>query len=510
MDSFHTPSPSAASAATPNVHSQLSALLQRQPVSTGPDTPVREALQLMSAQQIGSIVIVEPDSGKPLGIFTLRDLLDRVVTKSCDLEQKIASVMSDCRLVMLNLRSTMYQAALLMARHPVHHVIVVDANGRLAGVISQTDLYRLVRGGDKAISGAIRNAGDPDTLVAIATEIRRLTMQMLSDGNTAEAVTQRISALNDQLTVRIIELTQAEFPLPDVPWCWLSFGSEGRFEQTFSTDQDNGLIFAAPVATDAQQAASETQELRAAFLPFARAVNRRLDACGFTLCKGEIMAGNPEWCLSLEEWRGKFSSWLHAAHPQALLNATIFFDFRPLYGADVLADELHDWLLARTAGAALFLRFMAENATRVKPPLGVVREFVYDHDKMHPHTLDLKAFGARIFVDAARIFALTHGVAQTGTAQRLREVAAAMHYSAAEVAAMVDGFYFIQLLRLRHQHEIESCVSAAGAAGEHSATPAAPNRIDPDRLNELDRHILKESFKQARKLQSRLQLDFRL
>ncbi|MBI4986419.1 MAG: hypothetical protein HZC24_14020, partial [Rhodocyclales bacterium] len=36
------------------------------------------------------------------------------------------------------------------------------------------------------------------------------------------------------------------------------------------------------------------------------------------------------------------------------------------------------------------------------------------------------------------------------------------------------------------------------------------NRIDPDRLNELDRLILKQAFKQAKKLQSRLQLEYRL
>ena len=33
--------------------------------------------------------------------------------------------------------------------------------------------------------------------------------------------------------------------LPYVPWCWMVFGSEGRLEQTLSTDQDNGLVFSA-------------------------------------------------------------------------------------------------------------------------------------------------------------------------------------------------------------------------------------------------------------------------
>ncbi|MCX7177112.1 MAG: DUF294 nucleotidyltransferase-like domain-containing protein [Proteobacteria bacterium] len=487
-----TPSPSALSGTGLSLHSQLAALIRRKPVTASPETPLREALQLMSENRVGSIVVVEPESYRPIGIFTLRDLLHRVAAKSCDVEQWIASVMSDSGLVMLNWRSTVYQAALLMARRGVHQVIVVDAAGRLVGVVSQEDIYELQRGGVKAISGAIRNARDLDALVAAADEIHRMTMQMLADGSTAEALTQLISTLNDHLTVRIIELTASEFTLPKVEWCWLAFGSEGRFEQTFSTDQDNGIIFQGP-----DDNGEATEALRGAFLPFAQAVNRKLDACGFTLCKGNIMAGNPELCLSLAEWRAKFSTWLHAANPQALLNATIFFDLRCIFGADSLADELRDWLLARTGTASMFLRFMAGNAVQAAPPLGVIRDFVYEKNQLFPHTLDLKAFGSRPFVDAARIFALANGISHTSTVQRLRAAGERMEFARDDVAAMVEGFYFIQQLRLRHQQ------------GD-GTRPDSANRIDPDHLNELHRHVLKEAFKQARKLQQKLQLDYRL
>jgi CBS domain-containing protein len=478
-----------------SMHSPLSALVRRKPVCVTPETPLREALQMMVEEGVDSIVVIEQESNRPVGIFTLRDLLVRVAAKSCDVEQRIDAVMSGSGLVTLNLFATLYQAALLMARHGLHQVIVVDASGRLAGIASQNDIYRLLRGGDKAISGAIRNARDMDALVAAAGEIRRLTRQMLADGKSAEALTQEISTLNDLLTVRIIELTAAEFTLPDVAWCWLAFGSEGRFEQTFSTDQDNGIVFATPGGDHPD--AAETGRLRDVFLPFAAAVNRRLDTCGFTLCKGDIMAGNPEWCLSLGEWRDKFSGWLHAAEPQALLNATIFFDLRPLYGSEFLAEELRDWLYSRSPSATMFLRFMAENAIKAVPPLGLIHDFTFDRSERFPHTLDLKAFGARPFVDAARIFALANGVAQTGTAQRLRLLAELMHLSRDDVAAMLDGFYYIQLLRLRHQQDTTIDTESA-------------NRIDPDTLNELGRHILKEAFKQARKLQQRLRFEYRL
>jgi CBS domain-containing protein len=475
-------------AARLTLHSQLAALIRRKPVTATPETSLREALQIMAAERVGSMVVVEPESGRPLGIFTLHDLLHRVAVKDGDLDRMIMSVMSDSGLLMLNWRATVYQAALLMARHGVHHILVVDASDRLAGVVSQGDIYELQSGGGKAISGDIRGARDLDGLVAAADDIRRLGVRMLAEGAAAEPLTQLISSLNDHLTGRIIELAMQEFPLPKVPWCWLAFGSEGRFEQTLSTDQDNGLIFAA--------ADDEAEAVRQAFLPFAKAVNGRLDACGFPLCKGNIMAGNPELCLSAGEWRHKFFSWLQAGNPQALLNATIFFDFRPLHGQTDLADDLRLWLQENVPGAPIFLRLMATAALSVEPPLGVIRDFAFDRNEEFPHTIDLKVSGSRLFVDAARILALANGLAETGTAQRLRTLAERGKLGRDDIDAIVDGFFFIQQLRLRVQQE----AAAAGAA----------NRVDPDELNELDRLIFKEACKQAKKLQSRLQLEFRL
>lgn len=470
------------------LHSQLAALIRRKPVTAMPESSLREAVQAMAENRVGSIVVVEPESGRPIGIFTLRDLLYRVAAVSGDLDRMLMSVMSDGGLLMLNWRATIYQASLVMARHGVHHVIVVDASGKLAGVISQDDIYELQSGGGKAISGAIRNARDMDGLVAAAEDIRRLAERMLAEGAAAEPLTELISSLNDHLTVRILEITKHEFDLPKTDWCWLSFGSEGRFEQTLSTDQDNGILFAAPEG--------EAAAMRASFLAFARAVNERLAACGFPLCKGNIMASNPELCLSLDEWKDKFLGLLRAGNPQALLDATIYFDFRPIYGEEPLADELRAWLLDTAGGAALFLRFMAENALRVKPPLGMLRAFAFDKSDEFPHTLDLKASGSRLFVDVARILSLANGVVATSTAERLRALAERGKLGRDDIGAVVDSFYFVQQLRLREQQQ---------------GTPAGMrNRIDPDRLNELDRYILKEAFKQAKKLQTRLQLEYRL
>ena len=471
------------------MHTPLSQIAKREPITATLGTSLREAITIMDRNKIGSIIVVEPARQLPLGIFTLRDLLHRVTLPQVSLDDPIASVMT-AGVITVKPETTAYEASLIMARRGLRHLLVVDEVGRLVAIVSQNDLFALQRANLKDVSNDIRLARDLPTLQVCAKEVQRVALGLLTQGVAAAQLTEFVSTLNDLLTLRVIELTHDEFDLPEVKWCWLALGSEGRYEQTLCTDQDNGIIFEC-------EDASAAEALRQRFLPFAQAVNRQLDACGFPLCKGGIMAGNPQWCLSLPEWRARFADWIEHPQPKALLNAAIFFDFRPLYGFEALSDALRTWLQGATRHAKLFLRLMADNALQCAPPLGLIRDFVFDDNKDYPNTLDLKMVGSRPFVDAARLLSLTYGVRHTSTAQRLLGASQSVRFGGDDVAAMVDGFYYIQLLRLRHQNRV------LGQSGDG-------NRINPDELNELDRHILKEAFKQARKLQSRLKMDYRL
>ncbi len=469
--------------ATLTMYSPLSAIVRPEPVTVTLETTVREALETMERMRMGSIVVTDHERRVPLGIFTLQDLVRRVTLPGGDLHQPIAGVMTS-GLITLGPHATAHQAAMTMARNGVRRVVVVDGERRLVGVVSQEDLFGLQREGVREISGRIQAARDVEGLHGAAEAIRRLAGDLMAKGTSPEMLTHSISTLNDLLTTRVLELTADEHELPVVPICWIALGSEGRLEQTFSTDQDNAIIF------DAGEA--DVERVREALLPFARAVNEKLDACGFPLCKGGMMAGNPQWCLSAREWRRVFFRWIDEPRPNALLNASVFFDLRPIWGAESLAERLRDYLLSETPGHSLFLRLMTENALDCQPPLGMFRDFVYDGSKEFPHTLDLKLHGSRPFVDAARIFSLAKGVPHTNTAQRLRALPGE---SAESVSALVDGFYFVHLLRLRNQ------------AGPQAARGGA-NRVDPRRLNELERHVLKEAFRQARKLQNRLVAEY--
>lgn len=472
-----------------SMNSPLSAIISKRPVAVRPETPIREVVEIMVSGHIGSMVVVDEEQ-RPIGIFTQSDALKRILLPARSLDGPIGEVMS-AHPHALSEHAHVYDAALAMAMHSVRHVLAVDGEGRLTGVVSERDLFTLQRVGLRQIRQSIEGAQDIAVLKQAGADVRQLALNMLAQGVGAEQLTQFISALNDTVTRRVIQLNLATHDLYGIEWAWLSFGSEGRDEQTFSTDQDNGIVYICPDIMN-------REELELRLLAFAQDVTRDLDAVGFPFCKGNIMASNPELCLTLEGWEEKFAKWVRVPEPKALLNASIFFDFRALYGATHLADRLRMTLLKLVKSQAVFLRMMAANALQVVPPLGKFRDFVTDLNPEHPGCVDLKTYGARLFIDAARIFALATGLYNTNTVQRIRLSGQRMGMAPDETAAIVEGFNFIQLLRLRHQH----------FENEHGRP--GDNFINPDQLNELDRRILKESFRQVRKLQQRLKLDYQV
>jgi len=460
----------------------LRSMLRRAPLTCRTESSIHDALRAMHDENVGSIVVVTAD-GAPTGIFTRHDALDRVALTKIDTGRPISDVMTaPPRLISAD--ASAYDAALLMAEHGVRHLPVVE-EGRVMGVVAEHDLFTLQRVSMRQIHRAIRDAQDRTALVQAAGDIRKLATNMLHQGFAAEQLTQIISALNDALTRRILELERARHAIGDIEWCWLAFGSEGRLEQTLASDQDNGIIFRVTQGASAD-------ELRQRLLPFAQEVNRTLDACGYPLCVGEIMAGNPRWCLSLAEWAQQFTRWTRDPELEALVNATIFFDFRALFGAEDLAEALRKHLFDLTRDNGRFFRMLAQQALEIDPPLGVVRDFVLADNGPYAGTIDLKKRGARIFVDAARVIGLSTGVAHTSTAARVRIGGARIHVPQAECDAIVEAFYFVQLLRL------------------HGGTGESANHLDPATLNEVDRRILKECFRQVRRMQTRVRLDYQL
>lgn len=471
-----------------SLNTRLGELAMRHPVTCSPATPLREAVAQMHEQQVGSIVVVDEHKA-PLGIFTLRDLRQVVADGSQDLDHPIERHMTQAPFF-LSPDHSAFDAAIAMTERHIAHVCLVKEQ-RLCGVVSERDLFSLQRVDLVHLARTIRNAPRVEHLVALRGEIGQLVERMLAHGASSTQITHIITLLNDHTVCRVIELTLADKGDPGVPFSWLCFGSEGRREQTLHTDQDNGILFE---ARDAAHAA----EIRGKLLPIAQQVNHSLAQCGFTLCKGNIMAGNPELCLSRAEWARRFAAFIREATPENLLGSSIYFDLRVVWGDEQGAEHLRRGILDQVADNRLFQRMLAENALRQRPPVGRFREFVLAKKNGEKATLDLKVQGLTPFVDGARLLALANGIGAINTLERLRQLVSRQVIEPLDGAAYEEAYHFIQQTRMQ-QHQRQT----------RDNQPYS-NRLDPDSLNHLDRRILRESLRQAQRLQSSLALRYQL
>lgn len=474
----------AAALAEHSLEAPLARLPRKAPVAVAPGTPLIEALRLMHERRVGSVLVLD-DGGRAQGILTRHDVLERVALARPADDTPIERIATQPVLA-LDIAASAQDAALAMSRHGVRHLPLTE-DGRVVSVVSERDLFALQRLSLRHVSGVLRAAGDLPALVAGAAAIRRFARHLLTQGLAARAVTEMLSHLNDLLTERLVRLSAAAHGLDLARAAWLAFGSEGRSEQTIATDQDNGLVLADEV-DDAE---------RERWLAMAREVNQGLDACGYPLCKGNVMAGNPELCQRQRDWIARFERWMEQGAPEDLLKASIYFDLRPLAGDEALAAPLRDVITRRARELPRFRKQLADNALRMRPALNW-RGAIDATREGDAAWVDLKMGGTAIFVDAARLFALAHGVAATGTRERLLGSAAAMKVPESEAASWVDAFEWLQMLRLRRQ---------VGDAAE-GAPAEQPNRVDLRRLGAIDERLLKEALRMARSLQQRIGLDY--
>jgi CBS domain-containing protein len=290
-----------------------------------------------------------------------------------------------------------------------------------------------------------------------------------------------VAELNDRFVRRTLGLTEATLAAegsgpPPVSYTWLAAGSEGRREQTLKTDQDNGLVYTDPPEELVAPAA-------AYFARLAGRVGEALIRLGFPPCDGGFMASNPRWCQPWSGWRDAFLGWMETPDPEDVLRASLFCDLRPVGGDETPGRRLWDWVCDQAPRHTVFLRYMAKAAVDVRPPLGLFGRLVVERSGPHRDRIDLKARGVFPVTHAIRVYALSLGVPETNTVERLAAIGARQALTASEVTEIRDAHEVIARLRLRHQLDRLD-------GGE-----APDNLVDPRGLGRSDRLLLREAFR---------------
>lgn len=449
-----------------------------------PETSVDAAARRMRELGISSLIVAEAPE-HPLGILTDRDLRNRVVAENrLPSTLTVAQIMST-PLVTVGAAEPLHRALYLMARHRIHRLGVADAEGRLVGILSQTDLLRLQRHSPHQLALDIEHAEDFATLAALHRQLQRLVEVLAHAGTPIRELVEVIAFLGEAIARRAFELALPE-PALQERFAFLALGSQGRGEQTLATDQDNAFV----CADDC------TLEELVALDAFGETLTQRLIDIGIPPCPGGIMTRNPDWRRSVHEWRILLWEWLQKPTSAHLMNASMLADLKPLAGNAALAEPLREAYYEHAQSDPLVLARMAQNTLRFAVPLGWF-------GRIQPNTgeedlLDLKKAGIFAITDGVRILSIQHRALEGNTFKRIERLAALGVLPQAEAAELAAAFAFLTRLRLDAQLE-------RLAAGE-----PARNALPLRRLGRLQRAELRSALETVRRFQKFLKLHFRL
>lgn len=455
-------------------------LATKEVVSANHDISIKEAAEVMSNNSISSLILTD-HGGVPVGIVTDRDLRDKVVSRGRNSSDKINNIMS-VSLIKTDARDYCFEALLKMIRYNIHHLLVVD-EGKLKGVVTNHDLMMLQGTSPISIAKEIESKQTIEGLVPAANKINGMIALLLKEGAKASNITRIITEVNDILLKKILQIAEKKFGQPPLSYCWIVFGSEGRKEQTFKTDQDNALVYEDPSTKEEHEVAL------AYFSKFATFVNDSLIQCGFPECPGNYMASNPMWCQPLRVWKDYFSKWILTPTPEAILFSVILFDFRPAFGNYHLAEDLRNHLTYAIKNHEMFLKHLANLTISVRPPLGFFRTFVVEKSGEHKNELNLKFRCIAPLIDIIRLYSLEKGVKETSSLERI-DALREEHLVIKEYGDELEhAFEFITLLRILHQYDqIEAGINP-------------DNFINPDNLSNLQKKTLKESCQLISRIQ---------
>lgn len=408
-----------------DISSRSSHLFELQPapvrkrlVEVSPETSIREAAGLMSRKKVGSVIVTS--NKLPIGIVTDEDFRKKIAAGSFSVENPISSIMSS-PVICYPASLTIAQAQLTMMKHRINHICVTrdgTPNTEVTGILSEHDIRVSEGNNPSVLIKAIKRAGSTKELKKIRHKIVLLLKGYIDQNIPLTHISRIIFELNDATIKRVVERCIEKMATPPpVKFAWLSLGSQGRKEQLLYTDQDNAIVF----ADVPEESLENTREY---FLQLATKVNKRLNIIGYEFCPADVMAKNPDWCLSLREWKEKFTVWINEPGADEILLCSIFFDYDISYGDVELSNSLSDHIFELTENNRRFLTILGSSAIRNPSPLGFFRNFLVEQDGEKKDHFDLKKRGILPVTDAGRLLAVEYQIKNlNNTAERFEKLA---------------------------------------------------------------------------------------
>lgn len=461
---------------------EASLLMMNQPIGTfvepiiscSLNTSIANASMIMKRKGKGFIFIQQNE--EIIGFVGYSDIVKRVVAAGVSTQDSISGIIS-APVISVNQDALLSEVILRFKKHDLSHLLVKDSRSKPVGVINKSVLAKVQSNSISVLLDEIDFCETRDELKSKFLETPVIVEALLNGGVYPNNITRLISAIIDGLTKRAIDLAIEDLGEPPCKFTFFTMGSEARREQTLLTDQDNAIIY--------DDAHKDNTVVAQYFLDLGKRVNQSLDYAGIHLCKGNMMAGNPDWNQPVSVWKNYFSKWTNQSDPQSLLDASIFFDIRFVYGESEYCTELQKHILKEIEFQAVFLQHMAQGIIDIKLP-----------SVTHDTRVDLKKILMAV-TGFARIYSLKLKTYEANTSMRLQKAANAQLISLQAKQELQKVYDFIMTLRL--QEQVRLLLDAESPA----------NLINTANLTEFDFNSLKKAVSIVADYQTQLKSDYK-
>lgn len=456
-------------------------------VSCEENTPVFEAAQIMAAHKVSCIFVKKSASEDIIGYATDITLRDNVIARCLDSRIAISEVM-DNPIVSISSDAYLYEAVLMMFKTKSRYLLVKD-NGEYVGFLSRNRLLSEQGQSPLVFIQSVKQAESVEELKKKWKQVPDIITQLLGRGVHGEIASQVITTIADTITGKVIEKVIRQIGKPPANFAFIVTGSEGRKEQTLSTDQDNGIIY--------EDKANEHREMvREYFLDFAKRVSDDLNTIGFEYCKGGFMASNPKWTHSLSHWKRNYAHWIEESVPENAMKFSTFFDFRFIYGEESIVKELKTFIKEKLVSPnQLFFVHIAKNALQYEPPLTFFKK-IKTQTIGKSEVFDIKTAMSPI-VDLVRVYALKNQLEIENTGERMKKLTEIGVFTQQQYNEMHQSYYYLMALRLKNQ------------ADQINIDKKHPdNYIEISKLTKIERVTLIEIFKTIANFQLGIKVKF--
>lgn len=381
-------------------------------------TTAKEVAEIMTHHSVGAVLVT--DNLIPIGIITDKDLRMKIATGIFPITATAKEIMTS-PVVTNRPKMTVTQAQMAMMKSNVSHLCLTKdgtPNSKVVGILSKHDLMVSLGNNPAVLLRAVKRAKKFKNIKFIRTNISQLLQSYLDQNIPMMIVSRIISDLNDACTKQVISivLNKAATP-PPVKFSWLAMGSQGRSEQLLQTDQDNALLY--------EDVSSENADYtKTYFLNLAEQINKGLFEIGYEYCPAEMMASNPNWCMSLSEYKEKVHQWITNTGINEVLLSFIFFDYSLVFGDSELVNSLSDYIFEDSNANPAFYRHLVSGALQNPSPTGFFRDFLLEQDGAHKDFFNIKSRALMPLADAARVLILSHSVKSiSNTVERFEKLA---------------------------------------------------------------------------------------